>query len=525
MNKLLNVNIGGTVFQIDEVAYQKMDAYLSSIKKKYASTNGGDEIINDIELRIAELLIEQVGQNGAVMQHHVDQIITIMGKPEDFESETMSDDHMEFDTPKAKHFYRDADNRVLGGVCSGIAAYFNVDPLWLRLAFALSMIFFGTGFLLYIILWIIIPAAKTRAEKMQMRGERINISNIERNIKTESEHMKTRLNEFGEEVKQTFSKENVQRTSNSIGGFIENILDRLKPFIMAVIRIFVFIVIAICLIALVAICAAFFTDSGHMAGKLDFATDYIFANRQQAIILIGGALALVAIPLFTLIFKGLKFLLKVKGNFKALDWSLFVLWLVCLSAVIVVGIQLGKDFEYEGRTSEKVEITQPANDIIYVQLNASDKANFYELYSYGKEYKWEDWDNLIVYGDTAAFNNIEFTIERSVDSLYSVTLFKSARGNDRQSSKSRAEAFQFDVAQKDSLLLIPTGIFLQKGELFRGQHVDIVMRVPDNKRIVLDKKLEEYLRYNEATQNLSDTELFNNPIRMTASGLRSAVVF
>lgn len=118
----------------------------------------------------------------------------------------------------------------MGGVCSGIAAYFNVDPLWLRLAFALSMLFFGTGFLLYLILWIIIPTAKTRAEKLVMRGERVNISNIERSIKTETTHMKTRLNEFGEEVKETFSKENVQRTSNSLGGFIESVLESLKPF-------------------------------------------------------------------------------------------------------------------------------------------------------------------------------------------------------------------------------------------------------------------------------------------------------
>ncbi|HET8964117.1 MAG TPA: PspC domain-containing protein [Chitinophagales bacterium] len=525
MNKLLNVNIGGTVFQIDESAYHKMDAYLNSIKKKYATTNGGDEIINDIELRIAELLIEQVGINGAVMMQHVESIIATMGRPEDFEAETMTDEKFDYATPRTKHFYRDADNRILGGVCSGIAAYFNVDPLWLRLVFALSMVFFGTGFLLYLILWIIIPSAKTRAEKLEMRGERVNISNIERSIKTETTHMKTRLNEFGEEVKETFSKENVQRTSNSLGGFIESVLESVKPFFKMILRFFVFAIIAICLIALVAICVAFFTDSGRLSSQLNFASAHIFENSKQASILIGGALALIAIPLFSLIFKGMKFLLNVKGNFKALDWTLFALWIVCFTAVIVVGIQLAHGFEYEGRSSEKVEITQPANDIMYIQLDDAYKNNFYDTYGYGKRYKWDEWDNVIIYKDTVLFNNIEFTIERSTDSLFYINLYKSARGNSRTDSKSRAEQFQYSINQKDSIIILPSTINLGQNELWRGQQIGIVIKVPDNKMIELDKQLEEYLNDNAITDNLSDKELFGSKLRMTPSGLKSVVYF
>lgn len=524
MNKLLNVNIGGTVFQIDESAYQKMDAYLSSIKKKYASTNGGDEIISDIELRISELLMDEVGQNGAVMMHHVEKIIAIMGKPEEFDSD---DDYVKTSSAQstARRFYRDADNRVLGGVCSGFAAYFNIDPLWLRLAFVVSLLVFGTGILLYIILWVIVPTAKTRSEKLEMRGERVNISNIERSIKSETAQMKTRLDEFGEEVKQTFSKENVERTRNSVGSVIESILETIKPFANFIIKLFVFAIVIVCLVALVAIGVALFTEAGNAGAQLNFVNNHIFENRRQSMLLIGSALALVAIPLFALIFKGIKYLLKVKGNFKAVDWTLLVLWIVCLTSVIVVGVRLGQDFKYEGRSSEKVNLMQPTSEIIYVQMDNSHELNMQHNYSSGKEYKWDEWDDFVIYDDTVVFNNIEITIERSTDTVYSVSLFKSARGGSREESKSRAESFQYPVTQKDSLLILPASIFLHTSELYRDQKVDVVIRVPDNKMISLDKELDDYIRYNDYTENLSDNELYGTVLRMTPLGLKSVVVF
>lgn len=525
MNKLLNVNIGGTVFQIDEGAYNKMDAYLQSIRKKYATTNGGEEIISDIELRIAELLIEKVGINGAVMMHHVESIIAIMGRPEEFESETISDTMSESEIPKARHFYRDTDNRILGGVCSGIAAYFNVDPLWLRLAFALSMIIFGTGFLLYLILWIIIPGAKTRAEKLEMRGERVNISNIERSIKTETAHMKSRLDEFGDEVKETFSKENIDRTTHSIGGFIESAIKSLKPVFHQVMRLFVIAIIVVCLIVLVVIGVTIFTDSGRLSTQFNFATAHIFENQKQAVILIGGAIALIAIPLFSMMFKGMKFLMHVKGKFKSLDYTLLVLWLVCFTAVIVVGIQLGRDFKYEGSASEKVALTQPLHNSIYVQLDDSFVNSIYADSRYSRWQKWDEWDNIILYPDTVLFRNIEFSIERSADSLFSVNMYKSAYGNTRTIGKNRAEQFQFSVVQNDSILQIPASIHLGKDELWRGQRVGIVLKVPDNKIVVLDANLEEYLRENAYTDNLTDRELFGTKLRMTPSGLKSVVFF
>jgi phage shock protein PspC (stress-responsive transcriptional regulator) len=244
MNKLLYVNIGGVVFQIDETAYQQLDNYLNSIRRKYASTPDGEEIIKDIEHRIAELMFERVGERGAITHAHVEDIIGIMGKPEDYDSQPEAEEKTTYNEytqrPGSTKFFRDKENNVLGGVCAGFGAKFDIDPLWIRLAFLAFFFVAGTGFLLYIILWAIIPEAKTTAEKLEMRGEKVDINNIERTVKDGARQFSKRVNEFGEEVKQTFSKENIDKSKRNAGDFIEDAAQTLGPVVKTIVKVFVF---------------------------------------------------------------------------------------------------------------------------------------------------------------------------------------------------------------------------------------------------------------------------------------------
>jgi len=205
MNKLIQVNIGGLVFQIDEGAYLKLDKYLSSIKRKYEKEEGGKEIISDIELRIAEVFNENAELGKAIMMEDVDRIIEMMGQPEDFEEASDEEVYSERETKRSRRFFRDGENRMLGGVCSGFGAYFDIDPLWIRLAFVAAFFFGGSGLLLYIVLWIIMPEAKTTTEKLEMKGERVTISNIERSIKGGARQFTDKTNEMGREIRETFS--------------------------------------------------------------------------------------------------------------------------------------------------------------------------------------------------------------------------------------------------------------------------------------------------------------------------------
>lgn len=209
MKKTLNINIRGIVFNIDEDAYQRLNDYLSEINRHYKNKPGYEDIVNDIEHRIVELFQEKTNeQKQVIVIADVDDIIATLGHPTDFEREL--EDEMSAENQRnyrgSKRLFRDPENRVIGGVCSGLGYYFRVDPVWFRLAFVLAVIFGGTGLLLYIILWIVIPPARTVTDRLNMMGEPINISNIEKSVKEEMSQVKDKLDDFAQQAKQTFKK-------------------------------------------------------------------------------------------------------------------------------------------------------------------------------------------------------------------------------------------------------------------------------------------------------------------------------
>ena len=185
MNKTVTINIAGLVFHIDEDAYNKLDSYINAVRNSIQQESE-DEIIADIEARIAELFAERIDpQTGVIRMNNVDEIINIMGKPEDYiiEDEPVRTNIYSLHTKNYKKIYRDGEKRVFGGVCSGLGHYFNIDPVWIRIIFILLVLLYGTSLLVYFILWIVIPKANTVSEVLEMKGEPVNISNIEKQFR------------------------------------------------------------------------------------------------------------------------------------------------------------------------------------------------------------------------------------------------------------------------------------------------------------------------------------------------------
>ncbi|MCY7410503.1 MAG: PspC domain-containing protein, partial [Chitinophagales bacterium] len=184
MNKTVTINLSGIVFHIDDNAFEVLKRYLDNLKSHFANVQGKEEIIADIESRMAEMFSEKVGPSkDVIMIKDVQEVIDIMGRPEQVAGdeekaapENKTADAGYYYEGMKKRFFRNPDDKVLGGVSSGIAAYFDVDPLWIRLAFVIMVLAGFSGILIYIILWIIIPEANTAAEKLQMRGERVTVA-------------------------------------------------------------------------------------------------------------------------------------------------------------------------------------------------------------------------------------------------------------------------------------------------------------------------------------------------------------
>jgi len=190
MKKTFSVNLGNQVYYIDDDAYQRLQEYLNRIEGYFSDQKEREEIMNDIELRISELFNERLGAGKQVITlKDVETMIAVMGDPRVISGK---DEEPRFSRERRtgpRRIYRDPDDRVIGGVCSGLGAYLGIDPVIVRILFVLFLIF-GIGFLVYIILWIVVPEARTTAQKLEMRGDSVNVSNIGNYFKDEFENVK-----------------------------------------------------------------------------------------------------------------------------------------------------------------------------------------------------------------------------------------------------------------------------------------------------------------------------------------------
>ncbi len=208
MNKIVNINLGGYPFIIDDTAYDSLKSYLGSIDRHFNAYQGHDDILFDIEHRIAELFREDLKDNQIVTQKHLDKVIAIMGSPSSFSSDSDEMGADESAYTKSEHrdgkkkLFRNPENKIIAGVCSGLAEYFGVsDPLWIRLLFVLLFFGFGTGPFVYLILWLVLPVAVTSADHLSMKGEPINVKSIADTVERELKGLKNTLTDLGKEFR------------------------------------------------------------------------------------------------------------------------------------------------------------------------------------------------------------------------------------------------------------------------------------------------------------------------------------
>ena len=191
MKKMVSINLAGMLFHINEDAYQMLSSYLESIGQKFPREER-QEILQEIEARVAELLSSMVTEKKQVIDlEQVNEVIHILGDPEEFEESRENQSKKEDSTMSHnKRLYRDPDNRVLGGVCGGLGAYFNVDPVLFRLIFIIIFLVFGTGLIIYLVLWLITPEAQTMSQKMEMKGQHFTFDDFKKKARSEYEDMK-----------------------------------------------------------------------------------------------------------------------------------------------------------------------------------------------------------------------------------------------------------------------------------------------------------------------------------------------
>lgn len=490
MNKTVNINLANTLFHMDEGAYNKMRRYLEAIKRSFANTPGSDEIQADIEARIAELFYEKLeNERQVITQKEVDEVIAIMGQPEDY----MIDEDIFDDEPKAKSqktaskgnvkkLYRDIEHKYIGGVCSGLEHYLGFDALWIRIIFIILALTTGFGFVAYILLWILVPEAATTSQKLDMTGKPVNISNIERKVKEG-------FDDVADKVKSVDYEKMGDKVKSSGKTFFDTLGDVIM-FLFKVFGKFIGIILIITGAAtLIGLFVGLFTvgvlDMIHIPG-VDF---YNMVNSTSAPVWVVSLLAffVVGIPFFFLLYLGLKILvnnLKSIGNIA--KFSLLGLWLISLITLIVLGIRQASAHAYSDSVATENSINfEVPSDTLQISTNTSDH--------------YEKRRNMAIDGvmvtssddgeEILVSDDVRLSLKKSKDSIVRIKIRKDANGSSFNEAKEIAGNIEYSYAVEGNSIVLDNFLTTAMTNKFRDQEVWVTLFIPEDKIILLDDSL------------------------------------
>ncbi len=348
MKKTITINLGGTIFNIDEDAYQLLDNYLSNLRVHFRNEEGTDEIINDFESRISELFGERLRLGYEVITiEHVESVINRMGKPEElFEDEEKTKEgentqkrvFQEQVIEGKKKLMRDPDNRILGGVAAGIAAYKGWDVTAVRLVMILLLFVPVTYwmFLLYIILWMVMPQAQTATDRLIMRGENITLETIGQTVTDGFEKVSHNVDDY---IKSGKPRNFLQKTADlivSVFGFLLKFGAVLIGIILLPILLLVVFILFVVGIALIAggtsvIYSLFPAGCVLMDGMPTYMTAI---GCIDMILLIG-------IPVVALFYIVCGHFFNLKPMATPVKWTLLVLWLISVAGGVIYLVNVG----------------------------------------------------------------------------------------------------------------------------------------------------------------------------------------
>jgi phage shock protein PspC (stress-responsive transcriptional regulator) len=586
MKKVININFQGRVIPIEETAYEILKQYIESLRQFFANEEGKDEIINDIEGRIAELFSEVLNKgNTCITDSDVQAIIHSIGRPEDFDADLNDNASAKSNTGtgnagasytytettglRPERLYRDENNKLLGGVCAGLANYFGIDKLVVRIIFILFTFGFGFGFIIYLILWVAIPStasttigsvrkklfrdpenkliagvcgglaayfgvnvwiprllflipflsfvtswnhwgafnfpnfinlsfspgatliyivlwlitpeASTTSDRLEMKGQKVNLNSIKNTIQKDMEGFTDRAKDFGKEVGdkaaqmgseigkrgKQFSSEaaHVAKKSGSVFGDIITLLFKIIAyFIVAVI--------------LISVVLSLFGIGIATTGLLPFKT-YLISDGWQSILTWGTYIFFIWVPVIGIITFIIRRIAKIKSNSSVMRFGFAAMWILGLFCFIGLLASLRSDFSYHNAPAENtIQLNDAATNKLEVRYAKNNRYYFNTSFLNLQPFATIDEDTVFV-------RNIHLRILKSDSDSFQVTILKMAYGSSRKAAEERARHIVFNVNQKDSTLFFDRGIPINKEDKFRNQTVYATIYVPIGKKIIV----------------------------------------
>jgi phage shock protein PspC (stress-responsive transcriptional regulator) len=501
MKKTFTINIGGIIFHIDDDAYTKLNAYIASIKKHFTNLEGCDEIIADIESRIAEILQSKLTKTKEVIVlSDINEVIERMGEPSDFVEDPIEEETQKsYNQASYKRLYRDSEEKLIGGVAGGIAAYFNVDPIWVRLIFILS-IFTTLGPFIYLILWVALPEAMTAAEKLEMRGQKVTISNIEKSVKEEFENLKDRFSDLSDQTKKSYKK-NSPKAKN----IFENILDAFILIFKVFIKGLLYLVGFICLILGISFVFAFvagifgfgglfINDHGLHVFPLAELMNLFFSASGNAGLFKVGLFLLLVVPFLMLIYHGIRLIIGFE-RISGLGTTAFALWIMGLIFTAVFAFKMYHNFKYEALDTEKIAIEQPDSNFIFIK---SDESNDFVKHNFKNIIEFDDVE-IVTTDDFYFINQARLEITESHTNKFELLRHASARGRTGRLAKNKAEKITYHFEQNGNTFDFDYFFGVPKDMPWSDPDLKLELRVPIGTKIKLDRDIQHLLRGRRAS--------------------------
>ncbi len=578
MKQVININFQGRVVPIEVTAFEILKNYTESLNRYFAAEEGKEEIINDIESRIGELFQERLKEGSTcICDDDINAIIRSMGRPEDFETDQATVDAVNESykqsnagqsaphgtTGTNKRLFRDENNKVLGGVCSGLSNYFGIDVVVVRIIFVvlfgalfipylilwvaipstatteiggvrkklyrdnddkilggvcsgignyfgvnvwiprvlfllpfLSFVsrwshwgdfdfpnFIRLGFspgalIIYIILWLVIPEALTTAEKLEMKGEKVDMNSIKNSVMEEMKGVQQRAEKFGKEAKQ-FAEDKGKTFGADVGAAAKRGSRSLGDIIALLFKIFAYFILGC--IGFAVVMALF--GLGIVSIGLFPLKDFVLDGVWQNVFAWGTLIFFIATPIIGILTWIIRRLAKMKSNSRTMRFGFISLWIIGWFCIISLIASVSNDFRVSNRINEEnIALSNPGVSKLEITTNAP-----------GKKYYRTNWLKLEPFEDleedTALVKNIRVHIIKSVNDSFKVTMLRMACGPDKNTANKLSDLIDFKAVQMDSLLIIDKGISINRTDKFRNQRVILTIYVPVGKQIRINKNV------------------------------------
>ncbi|MEM9051569.1 MAG: PspC domain-containing protein [Bacteroidota bacterium] len=535
MNKTINVNIGGRIFSVEEDAFAQLEKYLRAIRASFEGHQSADEIISDIELRVSELFAERINESKQVIViQDVEAVIAIMGKPEDY-LEDEDEDEREFTKAKSskkyeKRIFRDPDGKIIFGVCGGLSAYLGWDPIILRAIFVLTTFVWGTGPLIYIILALIIPKAKTTAEKLQMKGEPVTVDNISKKVNESFTGMKDDIKEFGE--KHDINSESVNSAGKQIGDVIGDFFEALGKFLRIILRvlgkivgILFFIAGAFGLMAIVTSLIGIdsFAEATGDREFMEVVKTMYTESPKKGFFMIGSFLT-AGIPLIAMLLIGIRLLFSKIKYSGVIAISMVLLWMVGMGFLTYSGADLIRHRDTSTEFTQTLPLELDSSiDTLTLDIEGADlprirfRNRFMEgsiFYEGGVTIPWADSTNVMYVGKN------RITVRQSAGKKFLLEVEKYAKGaTEKEALMNAREIISHHEVSADSLKISPYFVLGDDARLL-SQRTRYTLYVPIGKAVHFATRSEDIIYDIPNVSYTYDRDMIGKTWVMTEEGLK-----